>query len=156
MPANNGSTDPKSGAGLPAGIDVPHLLRRLEALHPRKIDLSLDRIERLLATLGNPQEALPPVIHVAGTNGKGSVIAFLRAILEAAGARVHAYVSPHLLRFNERILLAGDDGMRPISDGALTAVLLRAEQANGASRSPFSRSRRRRPFSPSPRRRPIS
>lgn len=130
MPANNGSTDPKSGAGLPAGIDVPQLLRRLEALHPRKIDLSLERIERLLKALGNPQGALPPVIHVAGTNGKGSVVAFLRAILEAAGARVHCYISPHLLRFNERIQLAGDEGARPIPDGALTAALLRAEQAN--------------------------
>ena len=75
---------------------------RLLALHPKRIDLSLDRIERLLAALDHPERQLPPVIHVAGTNGKGSTIAFMRAILEAAGKRVHVYTSPNLVRLNER------------------------------------------------------
>ena len=84
------------------------ILIRLMALHPKKIDLSLGRTLDMLDRLGRPQDRLPPVIHVAGTNGKGSTIAFLRAILEAAGHRVHTYTSPHLVRFNERIRLAGD------------------------------------------------
>ena len=77
------------------------ILARLTRLHPKIIDLSLGRIERLLARLGHPERAVPPVVHVAGTNGKGSVIAFLRAILTAAGYRVHVYTSPHLIDFNE-------------------------------------------------------
>ena len=77
-------------------------------LHPKKIDLTLGRTVDLLERLGQPQDRLPPVVHVAGTNGKGSLIAFLRAILEAAGYRVHCYTSPHLVRFNERIRLAGE------------------------------------------------
>lgn len=87
----------------------PHdaTLERLRALHPLKIDLSLDRMERLCAILKRPQCGLPPVIHVAGTNGKGSTIAFLRAMAEAAGLRVHVFTSPHLVRFAERIRLAG-------------------------------------------------
>jgi len=83
-------------------------LARLTGLHPKLIDLSLGRIERLLATLGHPERRLPPVVHVAGTNGKGSVIAFLQAIAQAAGLRVHVYTSPHLVRFNERIAVAGE------------------------------------------------
>ncbi|ODT48158.1 folylpolyglutamate synthase/dihydrofolate synthase family protein [Devosia sp. 63-57] len=83
------------------------ILKRLSGLHPKLIDLSLERILRLLADMGNPQQRLPPVIHVAGTNAKGSTIAYLRAFLEAAGQRVHVYNSPHLVRFNERIRLAG-------------------------------------------------
>ena len=83
------------------------VLERLTSLHPKVIDLSLDRIERLLGALGHPERRLPPVIHVAGTNGKGSVVAMLRAGLEAAGGRVHVYTSPHLARFHERIRLAG-------------------------------------------------
>src|SRR3546814_14046527 len=83
------------------------ILERLMQLHPKVIDLSLDRVLRLLDRLGRPQDRLPPVIHVAGTNGKGSVIAFLRAMLEAAGLRVHAYTSPHLVRFHDRIRLSG-------------------------------------------------
>jgi len=83
------------------------ILARLAQLHPKLIDLSLDRMLPLLERLGNPQDHLPPVIHVAGTNGKGSTIAYLRAFLEAAGKRVHVYNSPHLVRFNERIRLAG-------------------------------------------------
>ena len=79
------------------------ILSRLLDLHPKRIDLSLGRIERLLLALGNPQERLPPVVHVAGTNGKGSTIAFMRAMLEAAGKSVHVYTSPHLIDFTERI-----------------------------------------------------
>ena len=110
----------------PAG-DIGTALARLRRLHPRLIDLSLDRIERLLARLGHPQEQLPPLVHVAGTNGKGSLIAFLRAGLEAAGYGVHAYTSPHLVRFNERIRLAG----KSISDSDLIDILQRVEAANG-------------------------
>lgn len=83
------------------------LLNRLERLYPRRIDLSLDRMERLLKALGNPERRLPPVVHVAGTNGKGSTIAFIRAIAEANNQRVHVYTSPHLIKFHERIVLAG-------------------------------------------------
>jgi len=102
------------------------ILARLRRLHPRVIDLSLGRIAGLLADLGHPERKLPPVIHVAGTNGKGSLIAYLRAMLEAAGRRVHVYTSPHLVRFNERIRLAG----RLIEDDALEAVLEEVEQVN--------------------------
>src|SRR5690606_33595313 len=83
------------------------ILKRLLRFHPKLIDLELDRIVRLLDALGRPQDRLPPVIHVAGTNGKGSTIAYLRAMLEAAGKRVHVYTSPHLVAFRERIRLAG-------------------------------------------------
>lgn len=105
---------------------VDSILARLTALHPKRIDLSLDRVQRLLAALGNPEKRLPPVIHVAGTNGKGSTVAFLRAILEAAGLRVHAYTSPHLVRFNERFRLAGE----LVSDAELAAVMEECERAN--------------------------
>ena len=84
---------------------ITAILDRLLALHPLQIDLSLDRMHRLLAALGNPERAMPPAIHVAGTNGKGSVTATMRAILEADGKRCHVYTSPHLVRFNERIRL---------------------------------------------------
>jgi dihydrofolate synthase/folylpolyglutamate synthase len=109
--------------------DAPsdRVLSRLMALHPKVIDLVLDRVWRLLARLDHPERALPPVVHVAGTNGKGSVVAILRAILEAAGLRVHVYTSPHLVRFAERIRLAG----RLIEDDALTALLEECEQVNG-------------------------
>ncbi|MFA6265918.1 MAG: folylpolyglutamate synthase/dihydrofolate synthase family protein [Pseudolabrys sp.] len=110
---------------------VDSILARLTALHPKLIDLSLDRVERLLAALGNPERKLPPVIHVAGTNGKGSTVAFLRAILEAAGLAVHVYTSPHLVRFNERFRIgrAGADG-ELVSDAELSAALEECEQAN--------------------------
>lgn len=97
--------------------------RRLLARHPQKIDLSLDRMRALCAALGDPQERLPAVVHVAGTNGKGSTIAFLRAMAEAAGLRVHVYTSPHLVRFNERIRLAGE----LIGTDRLNAILDRVE-----------------------------
>jgi len=102
------------------------LLDRLMRLHPKLIDLGLERIERLLADVGSPHLALPPVVHVAGTNGKGSLVAYLRAMAEAAGYRVHVYTSPHLVRFNERIRVAG----QTISDDLLEGVLTEAEEAN--------------------------
>ncbi|AIB10573.1 folylpolyglutamate synthase [Azospirillum argentinense] len=103
------------------------VLDRLKGLHPKVIDLSLDRVHRLLAALGHPERRLPPVVHVAGTNGKGSTLAFLRAMLEAAGLRVHVYTSPHLVRFHERIRLAGT----LIDDDRLAALLEECEAANG-------------------------
>ena len=105
------------------------ILERLGRLHPKLIDLSLDRIERLLSALDNPQDKLPPVVHVAGTNGKGSTIATLRACLEAAGYRVHVYSKPHLVRFHERIRLNG----RLIEEDALIALLEECERANGGT-----------------------
>jgi dihydrofolate synthase/folylpolyglutamate synthase len=96
---------------------------RLRARHPQRIDLSLERMRVLCAALGDPQHRLPPVVHVAGTNGKGSTVAMIRAIAEAAGLKVHAYTSPHLVRFNERIRLAG----KLIEDEALNAILDRIE-----------------------------
>ena len=107
------------------------LLAELRTLHPRLIDLSLGRIEGLLAKLGNPQHRLAPVIHVAGTNGKGSTVAFLKAMLQAAGKRVHVYTSPHLVRFHERIEIAGADGKaRAIGEAELVDVLSRTQRAN--------------------------
>ncbi|HEX5321859.1 MAG TPA: folylpolyglutamate synthase/dihydrofolate synthase family protein [Stellaceae bacterium] len=105
------------------------VLERLGRLHPKKIDLSLGRIEALLAKLGNPHERLAPVIHVAGTKGKGSTVATMRACLEAAGYKVHAYISPHLVRFHERIRLAGE----LIGEEALVALLEEVERANAGA-----------------------
>ena len=109
---------------------VDAIVARLAALHPKRIDLSLERIERLLAALGHPERKLPPVIHVAGTNGKGSTIAFMRAILEAAGKRVHVYSSPHLVRFNERYRLGQAGAGVLVSDAELSATLEECERAN--------------------------
>src|SRR3984893_6139092 len=106
------------------------LLSRLFTLHRKTIELSLGRIERLLAALGSPEKRLPPIIHVAGTNGKGSTIAFTRAILEAAGKRVHVYTSPHLVRFHERIRLGAEGGGSLVGDGALFAALTACDRAN--------------------------
>jgi len=105
------------------------IVARLHGLYPSLIDLSLDRLRALLAKLGHPERRLPPVIHVAGTNGKGSTCAFLRAIGEAAGLRVHVYTSPHLVRFNERIRLAG----RLVDDDALGAALEEIERVNAGA-----------------------
>jgi dihydrofolate synthase/folylpolyglutamate synthase len=102
------------------------ILKRLLSLHPKLIDLELTRIERLLDRLGRPQDRLPPVIHVAGTNGKGSTVAYLRAFLEAAGKRVHVYTSPQLVRFNERIRLDGE----LVSNRQLNQALETCEAAN--------------------------
>ncbi len=105
------------------------LLERLTSLHPKKIDLSLGRTLDLLDKLGRPQDRLPPTIHVAGTNGKGSTIAFMRAILEAAGKRVHVYTSPHLVRFHERIRLAGT----LVDEDALARALDECERVNAGA-----------------------
>jgi dihydrofolate synthase / folylpolyglutamate synthase len=105
---------------------IDPLLERVMRLHPRSIDLGLERIERVLRALGSPEKKLPPIVHVAGTNGKGSLVAYLRAMAEAAGYRVHVYTSPHLVRFNERIRVAG----RIIEDGDLDETLTECEEAN--------------------------
>ena len=132
---------------------IDSIVARLLALHPKRIDLSLDRVQRLLAALDHPERKLPPVIHVAGTNGKGSTVAFLRAILEASGKSVHVYTSPHLVRFNERFRLGaqpkadisdlGQSNMpnsgkpefgcegRLVSDDELAAAMEECERANG-------------------------
>ncbi|MCR0985767.1 bifunctional folylpolyglutamate synthase/dihydrofolate synthase [Roseomonas populi] len=129
------SAPPEYLPGAPAGLRlVPgaeagrseRIIDRLHALHPKLIDLSLDRLEVCLAALGHPERRLPPVVHVAGTNGKGSTCAFLRAIAEAAGQRVHVYTSPHLVRFHERIRLAGT----LVTDDAFAAALEEVEAAN--------------------------
>jgi dihydrofolate synthase / folylpolyglutamate synthase len=108
------------------------ILKRLLELHPKVIDLQLDRMWRLLERLGNPQERLAPVIHVAGTNGKGSVVAYLRAMIEAAGLTAHVYTSPHLVRFHERIRLGRLGGGELIGEETLSALLQECEVANGA------------------------
>jgi dihydrofolate synthase/folylpolyglutamate synthase len=108
------------------------IIERLLTLHPKRIDLSLDRMWRILDALGNPERRIPPVIHVAGTNGKGSTVAFMRAMLEASGRSVHVYTSPHLVRFNERFRLGMPGGGRLVGDEALADVLLECERANGA------------------------
>ncbi|MDO9307168.1 MAG: bifunctional folylpolyglutamate synthase/dihydrofolate synthase, partial [Mesorhizobium sp.] len=100
------------------------------ALHPKGYDLSLDRIARLLDRLGNPQLNLPPVIHIAGTNGKGSAAAFARALLEAAGYRVHAHTSPHLVNWHERYRLAAEGGGRLVDDALLARTIARVAKAN--------------------------
>ena len=108
-------------AGVQAALD------RFLALHPKLIDLSLDRLDALLEDLGRPERRMPPVVHVAGANGKGSTLACLKARLEAAGKSVHVYTSPHLVRFAERIQLNGEI----IADEALLDVLTRVQEANG-------------------------
>jgi dihydrofolate synthase / folylpolyglutamate synthase len=104
------------------------ILMRLLSLHPKIIDLSLDRMQLILSKLGHPERLLPPVIHIAGTNGKGSTLAMTRAILEAAGLTVHTYTSPHLVKFHERIYVAGE----LISEQALSTLLEECETVNGS------------------------
>ena len=116
---------------MTTGSDV--ILQRMMTLHPKVIDLTLGRVERLLSALGHPERALPPVIHIAGTNGKGSTQAMIRAGLEAGGDRVHAYTSPHLARFHERIRLAGE----LISEPMLAALLDECVTANGPDEITF-------------------
>ena len=111
----------------PSRVRVSEALARLHSLYPRMINLSLERLERLLGEMGHPERRLPPVIHVAGTNGKGSVCAFARAVAEAAGLRVHVFTSPHLVRFNERFRLAGE----LVTDEMLADALDAIEAANG-------------------------
>ncbi|MCL4068526.1 bifunctional folylpolyglutamate synthase/dihydrofolate synthase [Pseudomonas sp. GX19020] len=112
---------------MPDSTGSDAILERMMSFHPKIIDLTLDRVHRLLAALGHPERSLPPVIHLAGTNGKGSTQAMIRAGLEASGAKVHAYTSPHLARFHERIRLAGE----LISEPALMALLDECIAANG-------------------------
>src|SRR5262245_43450785 len=109
---------------------VDTIVTRLTALHPKLIDLSLDRMWRILRALDHPERKLPPVIHVAGTNGKGSTIAFMRAILEAAGLRVHVYTSPHLVRINERFRLGAIGEGVLASDDELAMAFEACERAN--------------------------
>jgi dihydrofolate synthase/folylpolyglutamate synthase len=109
------------------------ILKRLLALHPKIIDLSLERMWRILGRLDNPQTRLPPIIHVAGTNGKGSTIAYLRGALEAAGLSVHCYTSPHLVKFHERIRLGRGGGGELIGENELSAFLEECERANGGA-----------------------
>lgn len=111
---------------MSAGAASDAILQRLLSLHPKRIDLVLDRIQRLLAALDHPERRLPPVLHVAGTNGKGSICAFARAMLEAQGLRVHVYTSPHLVHFHERIRIAG----RLIGEDELAATLEDCERVN--------------------------
>ncbi len=118
---------PPTLAGLDPVEPFDPIVQRLGRLHPKVIDLTLERLQRLLARLGHPEEHLPPVIHVAGTNGKGSTVAFLRAMLEAAGHTVHVLTSPHLISFCERIRLAG----KPIEEPYLVQLLEECETANG-------------------------
>ncbi len=105
-------------------------IESLMSLHPKGFDLSLDRISRLLERLGNPQDHLPPVIHIAGTNGKGSCAAFSRALLEAAGHRVHVHTSPHLVNWHERYRLAADGGGRLVEDEVFADAIARVAKAN--------------------------
>jgi len=121
---------PLAGGGREEGTSrIEGIVERLHGLHPKLIDLSLDRLRVLLAKLDHPERRLPPVIHVAGTNGKGSTCAFIRAMAEAAGWRVHVYTSPHLVRFNERIRVAG----RLVTDDALAAALEAVERVNAGA-----------------------
>ncbi len=124
-----GATDTRNSGGPESDA----ILRRLMLYHPKIIDLTLGRVERLLDRLDHPERRLPPVVHVAGTNGKGSVIAFLTAMVEAAGHKVHAYTSPHLVRFHERIRLAGE----LIPEAELSALLEECEMANGEAAITF-------------------
>jgi dihydrofolate synthase/folylpolyglutamate synthase len=120
----------------PAAKRAPPLgemIARLSALHPSRIDLGLERMHRLLERLDHPERKLPPVVHVAGTNGKGSTIAYLRAILEAAGLRVHTYTSPYLVRINECFRLGCAGGSAPVGDDELCGAFEHCERANASA-----------------------
>ncbi|MCG6207891.1 bifunctional folylpolyglutamate synthase/dihydrofolate synthase [Rhodopseudomonas sp. HC1] len=122
-----------AATGPQPSVSVGDLRARLAQLHPAQIDLTLGRVERLLAALDHPERRLPPVIHIAGTNGKGSTLAFLRAILEAAGLNVHAYTSPHLVRVNETIRLGRPGGGVLVGDDQLADALAHCERVNGGA-----------------------
>ncbi|CDX38285.1 bifunctional folylpolyglutamate synthase and dihydrofolate synthase [Mesorhizobium plurifarium] len=111
---------------LSAEREIEHLM----TLHPKGFDLSLDRVTRLLERLGNPQDRLPPVIHIAGTNGKGSCAAFSRALLEAAGHLVHVHTSPHLVNWHERYRLAAEGGGKLVDDDVFAEAIARVAEAN--------------------------
>lgn len=111
---------------LSAEREIEHLM----TLHPKGFDLSLDRVSRLLDKLGNPQDHMPPAIHIAGTNGKGSCAAFTRAILEAQGLLVHTHTSPHLVNWHERYRIAADGGSRLVDDATLAEAIARVAKAN--------------------------
>src|SRR5258708_2096546 len=112
------------------------MLERFKTLYPREIDLSLDRMRVLLGKLGQPEQRMPQVIHVAGTNGKGPTTAFLRAMIEAAGKTAHVYTSPHLVRFHERIRLGQKGGGRFVDEDALVEALLEVERTNSGAPIP--------------------
>src|SRR5436190_16998882 len=114
-------------------MTIDATLARLTTLHPKLIDLSLERMWHILERLDHPERKLPPVIHVAGTNGKGSSIAFMRAMLEAAGKKVHVYTSPHLVRFNERFRLAAVGGGRLVNDAELGDAVAECEAKNAGA-----------------------
>ena len=116
-----------------AQASLDQLIARLSALHPKRIDLGLDRMHDLLTRLDHPERKLPPVVQIVGTNGKGSTIAYLRAILEAAGLRVHVYISPHLVRINECFRLGCAGGGKLAGDDELRAALEHCERANAGS-----------------------
>jgi dihydrofolate synthase / folylpolyglutamate synthase len=126
QPAGARVNPPRSDA-----TPINAIVARLLALHPKRIDLSLERIERMLAALGHPERRLPPAIHVAGTNGKGSTVAFMRAILEAGGKSVHVYTSPNLVRLNERFRIGKAGGGRLVDDDELAEALSECEARNG-------------------------
>lgn len=131
LPALNRIAALVSSQTIPQRQSSDAILDRLTSLHPKLIDLSLGRLERLLTALGNPHLHIPPVIHVAGTNGKGSVVAYLRAMFEAQGLRVHTYTSPHLVNFHERIRVATPTGKSaPVSEDELIRLLSDCETAN--------------------------
>jgi dihydrofolate synthase/folylpolyglutamate synthase len=130
-PGSRESIAAAAGGRERSGVDA--IAARLLALHPKRIDLTLDRITRLLAALDHPESRLPPLIHVAGTNGKGSTVAFARAILEAAGKRVHVYTSPNLVRLNERFRIGRDGGGKFVGDDELADALLECEARNGGA-----------------------
>lgn len=113
--------------------EVDAALAAMSALHPKKIDLGLERVLRVLKALGNPQDRLPPVVHIAGTNGKGSTVSFVRAMAEANGLKCHVYISPHLVHFRERITVASKE----ISDAQLLDVLERVRIANNGQSLSF-------------------
>ncbi|TGV75423.1 bifunctional folylpolyglutamate synthase/dihydrofolate synthase, partial [Mesorhizobium sp. M00.F.Ca.ET.149.01.1.1] len=115
---------------LSADREIEHLM----TLHPKGFDLSLDRVTRLLERLGNPQDRLPPVIHIAGTNGKGSCAAFSRALLEAAGHLVHVHTSPHLVNWHERYRLAAEGGGKLVEDDIFAEAIARVAEANGGQK----------------------
>src|ERR1041385_5601190 len=115
---------------------IDSIVARLTLLQPKRLEFALERAQLPLAVLDHPEKKMPPVIHVAGTNGKGSTIAFLRAILEAAGLRVYTYTSPHLVRFNERFRLAAPGEGALVSDAELGAALEECERANGSAPIP--------------------